>query len=222
MTYAQILNGIIVNIIDLEDPTLVPIFSEGFDSCLEIDNLSIVPNIGWYYDVPSTAFYPPETLALIQNNLVVNIIQNCTAYITNNSSNYQYIINITGASTQPQVGWSFNGTSFIPSAAYYQSLVSEAMAFGNQLILQFAAQNIAAGITQTGQTLNVINYTTNLSASLSSGSLYVALVQIETMIADTSSTKISLSPFITNDILYSFLNQIQTWLEIPLTPNPGS
>jgi hypothetical protein len=221
MTYAQILNGIIVNIIDLEDSTLVPIFAQGFDSCLQIDNLSTVPDIGWYYDISSAAFYSPATLALIQDNLVVSVIQNCAAYITNNSSSYQYIINVTGASTMPQVGWSFSGTAFTPSMAYYQELVTEATAFGNQLILQFAAQNVASGITQAGQTLNVLNYADALNTSLSSGSLYVAIAQIEAMIADTSSTKTSLSPFITNDILYSYLNQIQTWLEIPLTQNPG-
>lgn len=221
MTYAQILNGIIINIIDLDDSTLVPIFAEGFDSCMQIDQLNPIPQIGWYYDIPSASFYPPATLALIQNNLVVSVIQNCAAYITNNSSSYQYIINITGASTMPQVGWSFSGTAFTPSMTYYQELVEEASAFGNQLILQFAAQNVAFGITQAGQTLNVLNYADALNTSLSSGSLYVAIAQIEGMIADTSTAKTSLSPFITNDILYSYLNQIQTWLDIPLTVNPG-
>lgn len=221
MTYAQIQNGIIVNVIDLEDTSLLPVFSQGFDYCLQIDTLSTIPGIGWYYDTQSTNFYPPASLALVQNNLVTAIIQNSAAYITNNSSSYQYIINITSASTLPQVGWSFNGTSFIPSAAYYQQLVLKAISFGNQLILQFAVQNTVSGITQAGQTLNVMNYTGALNLSLSTGSLYVAMSQISAMITDTTTTKTSLSPFITNDILYNYLNQIQTWLEIPLTVNPG-
>src|ERR1700722_8685422 len=100
MTYAQILNSIIINIIELDDITLVPLFTEGFDSCLEIDGLSIIPSIGWYYDIPSSSFFPPTTLALIQDNIVVQIIQNCDAYITNQASNYQYIVDITTLSTQ--------------------------------------------------------------------------------------------------------------------------
>jgi hypothetical protein len=222
MIYTQILNGIIVNIIELDDSTLVPIFAQGYDSCMQIDNLSTVPNIGWYYDIPSASFYPPATLALIQNNLVVQVIQNCAAYITNEAANYQYIINITGASTIPQIGWSFTGTTFIPTQAYYQSLIAAAIAFGNQLIVQYAAQNVSMGITQAGQTLPVMNYMAQLTLCLSTGSLYEALTQIGTMIADTSSTKTSLSPFVTNDILYTYLNLIQTYLGLTLTLNPGS
>lgn len=299
MVYAQILNGIIVNIIELDDSSLVSLFAQGYDSCLEIDQLSTIPSIGWFYDTISGNFFPPATLALIQNNVIVNVIQNCDAYITNQAANYQYIIDVTGANPMPMVGWAFNGTTFIPTQAYYQALVSEAMAFGNQLMIQYAAQNVSEGITQAGMTENVMNYMTNLTLSLTTGSLYVAISQIESMIADTSSAKVgayatgpdssllsgtitftantlgtignsisltftgfntvgtvvsawnaanpnnqvsytgsssavpeaktvglsgglpTLSPFVTNDILYNYLNQIQTWLGITLTPNPG-
>ena len=78
------------------------------------------------------------------------------------------------------------------------------------------------GITQAGQTLPVMNYMAQLTLCLSTGSLYEALTQIGTMIADTSSTKTSLSPFVTNDILYTYLNLIQTYLGLTLTLNPGS
>jgi hypothetical protein len=222
MIYAQILNGIIVNIIQLDDSTLVSLFAQGYDSCLQIDNLTVVPNIGWYYDITSLSFYPPITLALIQNGSVTQIIQNCEAYITNNSSNYQYIIDVTTVNPQPLVGDLYDGTTFTHCQAYYQALVNDAISFGNQLITQFAAENVSEGITQAGQTLAILTYTQSLFMYLQSGSLYLAIGAIETMIADTSSTKTSLSPFITNDILYSYLNEIQNWLEIPITSNPGS
>jgi hypothetical protein len=221
MIYGQILNNIVLNIIELDDSTLIPLFTEGYDYCIEIDALSTIPNIGWYYDISSTTFYPPLVLALIQDNIVVNIIHNCEIYITNNSSNYQYIIDVTSANPQPMIGWSYNGTIFIPTQAYYQAVVGAAIAFGNQMIVQAAAQNVSLGITQAGQTLAMMNYCSILITCLSTGSLYQAITQLGIMIADTSSAKTSLSPFITNDILYSCMNQIQGYLGLPLTPNPG-
>jgi hypothetical protein len=57
MIFAQILNGIIMNTIILNDLSLIPLFTEGFDSCIRIDQLSIQPSIGWTYD--GTNFSPP-------------------------------------------------------------------------------------------------------------------------------------------------------------------
>lgn len=50
MIYAQILNGIIQNIIVLDDPNISSLFSQGFDYFIRIDNLSPTPQIGWLYD----------------------------------------------------------------------------------------------------------------------------------------------------------------------------
>ena len=104
----------------------------------------------------------------------------------------------------------------------YTGVVLAAMTFGQQLMVQFAVQNILAGITQAGQSANLLAYTANLSQAITTGSLYVAIAQIEAMIADTSSAKTNLSPFITNAVLYIYLNQIQAYLGVAITPNPGS
>jgi hypothetical protein len=58
MIYAQILAGVIQNIIVLDDPTLISLFTEGFDYCIEIDSLSPQPGIGWLYD--GTNFTDPN------------------------------------------------------------------------------------------------------------------------------------------------------------------
>jgi hypothetical protein len=61
MQYAQILAGFIVNIIVLDDPTIVDLFyvspfgGPNFDFVNQIDNLSIIPQIGWSY---APAIYP--------------------------------------------------------------------------------------------------------------------------------------------------------------------
>ena len=208
-----------MNIIQLDDPTIAPLFAQGFDSCLEIDQINPIPGINWYYD--GTTYWSPVTLALVNNNFVVNIIQNYTPYVSANPDSYQYVIDITNSIFPPSIGWGYDGTNFIPDLAYYQDLLSQATIFGNQLVNLFAATNASNGIAAAGKTGAVLSYTSNLYLAMSTGSLYLAISIIDGMIADTSATKTNLAPFITNDILYSYLNQIQTWLEIPLTPNPG-
>lgn len=50
MIYAQILNNLVVNIIVIDDVELIPLFSEGFDYFIEIDNIIPQPQIDWLYD----------------------------------------------------------------------------------------------------------------------------------------------------------------------------
>jgi hypothetical protein len=110
----------------------------------------------------------------------------------------------------------------LPIETIIQRSISNAQNFGNSLLLEYAAQNVLAGITQAGQTIPVSNYLANLYNYLSAGSLYAGIQEINNLIADTSDAKAALSPFLTNDIMYTYLNKIQTYLGIPLTPNPGS
>ena len=115
--------------------------------------------------------------------------------------------------------------TYVPPAPNPTTLVSNAMTqgmqFGQSLVVQYAAQNVLAGITQAGQTIAVATYLQPLGYLLNSGSLYGAITEINNLIADTSTTKTNLAPFVTNNILYSYLNQIQAWLGLPLTANPG-
>ena len=58
MLFAQISNGVIMNVIELDDPTLIPIFLEGYDSCVQIDILPTLPQIGWNYNTALGSFNP--------------------------------------------------------------------------------------------------------------------------------------------------------------------
>jgi hypothetical protein len=68
MIMAQILKGIIQNIIVLDDASLIPIFQQGFDFLVDITNLSPQPQIGDSYDgktfTPNTA---PNLPAVVPN-----------------------------------------------------------------------------------------------------------------------------------------------------------
>ena len=103
-----------------------------------------------------------------------------------------------------------------------QLAIQAAISFGNNLVVQYAAANVLSGITQSGQTIAVATYLQPLAYLLNAGSLYAAISTINTMIADTSSNKANLAPFVTNNILYTYLNIIQSYLGIPLTVNPGT
>lgn len=50
MIFAQIKDGIVSNIIVLDDETLIPLFKEGFDDIVRVDQLQPYPSPGWTYD----------------------------------------------------------------------------------------------------------------------------------------------------------------------------
>jgi hypothetical protein len=50
MIYAQILNGIVRNVIILNDETIAHLFAKNYDHCIRIDHLVPQPAIGWFYD----------------------------------------------------------------------------------------------------------------------------------------------------------------------------
>src|SRR5271165_1689723 len=63
--YAQVLKNTIVNTIVLNDPSLIPLFSDGYQYFVEIDQLDPEPGIGWAYD--GQKFSPPPPIQLPLN-----------------------------------------------------------------------------------------------------------------------------------------------------------
>lgn len=99
----------------------------------------------------------------------------------------------------------------------YTAVIQSAMAFGQALSVQLAVSNIMMGITQAGKSQALLAYTADLYHAVTTGSLYVAIDIINTMIADTGPEKSNLSPFITNTNLTFYKNQIQDFLNLPHT-----
>lgn len=50
MVYAQIKDSIVTNIIIIDDESLVSLFSEGYDSIVQIDEITPTPGPNWSYD----------------------------------------------------------------------------------------------------------------------------------------------------------------------------
>ncbi len=66
MIYAQIRDGIVKNTIVVDETTPMNLFSQEFDYFLRIDNLSIIPGIGWNYD--GDDYIPPLDPEIISEN----------------------------------------------------------------------------------------------------------------------------------------------------------
>lgn len=108
-------------------------------------------------------------------------------------------------------------SSLRTAASNYAALagmLQRARTFGDALIIQTAMENIAMGITQAGKTRAVADYTQKLQNYLSSGSLYAAIEELDSMIDDVNRPSLELSPYITTERLNAAKNQIKVYLGI--------
>lgn len=88
--------------------------------------------------------------------------------------------------------------------------INNAVIFGNKLINDAIVENVLLGITQLGKTKEVADYLHKLSHYLTTGSLYAAINEIDTLIA--AGLPGNLSPFVTLSRLNNYKSQIQGYL----------
>lgn len=96
------------------------------------------------------------------------------------------------------------------SAEFYRSIVTNAAAFGAQLIASFAADNVRLGITQAGMTTTVRLATADVTSALQTGSLYDAISAAKAIPSASYD-----STFITASRILAFVNKIEDYLGIP-------
>lgn len=90
------------------------------------------------------------------------------------------------------------------------SNISNAIAFGHELMLKFSAELVLMGILQANKSKQVNDYLINIERYLRTGSLYVAIEELQSLINITPPE--SLAPFVTSDRLQSYKSQIETYL----------
>lgn len=100
--------------------------------------------------------------------------------------------------------------------------ITQAGAFGVNLTVQYASSNVLQGITQAGKTQLIADYLKDVAYYLHNGSLYAAIDAFNSMLAMDSDTKASVAPYVTDALIYTYMNKVQTYLQIPLTVNPES
>lgn len=92
------------------------------------------------------------------------------------------------------------------------SKIIAAITFGNNMIVQAAVENVLLGITQANKTKDVSDYLERLQLYLRTGSLYAALQEINSLLADSNRASLNLSPFVTDDRLNAYKASITTFL----------
>ena len=89
-------------------------------------------------------------------------------------------------------------------------IVSNAIKFGQELIIDFASQNVLMGITQAGKTKDVADYLSNLMRYAQSGSLYEVINETNLLISQGLPS--DLSPFITESRMNEFKQKVIDYL----------
>ena len=92
------------------------------------------------------------------------------------------------------------------------SILTPAIAFGNEVIITFAAENIGLGITQAGMTTAVRTATKDVVAALTTGSLYDAITAARAIPEEQKD-----ATFVTDIRILGFVNKIEAYLGIPLS-----
>lgn len=93
-----------------------------------------------------------------------------------------------------------------------QNIISKAMDFGKQVMVEFSAENVLMGITQQNKTKQVITFLNDVKNAMDTGSLYIAIDEIDKIV--NLGIPEELSPFITEERLMIFKQKIQSYLEI--------
>ena len=109
----------------------------------------------------------------------------------------------------------YNSKQQSTANAIISNKIRAAMTFGFELTVAAATSNVLAGITQAGKTQAFSLYCHDLNYYLTTGSLYAAIQEINTMLSDTSAEKANLAPFLTNDLLTEYKYKIQDYLGVP-------
>jgi hypothetical protein len=102
-------------------------------------------------------------------------------------------------------------SSQLPLEAVVKQSIINAINFGQNLIVEFATENVLMGITQAGKTKEVSDYLIDVMRYLQSGSLYGVINEVDRLLAEGVPS--DLSPFITPNRLSQFKSRIVHYLQ---------
>lgn len=91
-----------------------------------------------------------------------------------------------------------------------KSVIEGAMRFGNQMIIEYASENVLMGITQAGKTKAVADYLSDVVRYMQTGSLYEVIHEIDRLKSEGIPS--NLSPFVTDERLEQFKQKVVNYL----------
>lgn len=118
-------------------------------------------------------------------------------------------------------GYSWDGTQVIYDTNYtppetaveivVKEKIENAIIFYNNLMVDFATENVLMGITQLGKTKEVADYLQNVMRYGQSGSLYEVINEVDSLIL--AGIPVGLSPFVTEQRLNDMKAQVSAYLQ---------
>lgn len=100
--------------------------------------------------------------------------------------------------------------NFLTIEEEIQLRVKAAINFGQELIVNFASENVLMGITQAGKTKDVADYLANVMRYAQSGSLYEVINEVDRLILE--GIPANLDPFVNEARMNAFKQKIVDYL----------
>ena len=92
----------------------------------------------------------------------------------------------------------------------YKTIIENAIEYFNEVMVEFAAENITLGITVAGKTKDVADYLQNILRYGQSGSLYEVIAEVDVL--KLAGIPANLSPFVTDARLDAFKQKFVDYL----------
>jgi hypothetical protein len=246
LTLALVMNNVVSSVIQ-NNSTFMATQSMSYQAVIDVTTMNPQPSAGWIYNADGSLSAPPtpgsqayyqaivaSAIAFGQTIIVGAAARNISMGITQagmtaavmaytsdlltsllTGSLYEAIsqLMVMIADTSPaKVGAHATGTDGTLLSGTITFTAVNLGVTGNSIALTFNGLQQVGTVVSAWNTANPSNQVTYTGSS--------------TAVPESATVNLSggvntLSPFVTNDTLYSTLNQIQTYLDIPLTPNPG-
>jgi hypothetical protein len=116
MIYAQIKYGLVLNVVVIDDSSLLSTFLIGYDFLIEIDQLTPMPQVGWIYNAAFSTFTPPPYNPIVNTNGSINVelldssgIGLTSTTVSASQALDQNLVSIGGSSVVTGIGVSGSG-----------------------------------------------------------------------------------------------------------------
>lgn len=246
LTLALVMNNVVVSVIP-NNSTFLSTQAMAFQAVVDITTMSPQPAIGWLYNLDGTLSAPPTpgsqayyqsvvaaAIAFGQSIIVGAAARNISLGITQAGMTAAVMAYTDGLLTSLLTGSLYEAISQImamiadtssakvgayatgPDGSFLGGTITFTAVtlgpIGNSIVLTFN------GLQQVGTVVNAWNAANPTNQVTYTGS--------STALPNSATVTLSggvqtLAPFVTNDTLYATLNQIQVYLGITPTPNPG-
>lgn len=145
-----------------------------------------------------------------QNSVLSSIFEGLSQDNNSSDFNCHFLLSLTVEQIQELENIILTHNGYPPTALSAQNAIKNAINFGNQLIIEFASENVLMGITQAGQTKAVADYLVDVTRYAQTGALYEVINEVDRL--STAGLPPELAPFITQTRLDEFKQKILDYL----------